>query len=240
MAYRYIHQCRKYVDARGEWFYFYRFPYSDEAKARLLELPIAARYWRPEYKAWGVHEDHASEIEEFLTKHFALPMCPWCTAETCRAWTHLGAEQPRPRRAPHWETPEERARAQAQYDQQSWKNQAYGQRHYQQGQYQRYQGWQDSAQQDPFAATEPPPPKTKPAPADEKRWAPPERGRPDIDWCRQVLGLTFMVTSKAELKAVYRRLALEYHPDLNHELEGDSSKMALINVARDYLDQYLS
>jgi hypothetical protein len=233
MAFRYIHWFRKYDEDHGEWFRFYRFPYSPEAGKRIKSLPKGRYCWRPDYKAWGIHEAHATDIEQFLTDLFGLGMCPGCGRQNCRAWTHLGAEQPRPRRTPHWETAEERARAQQRYEREQrerWRKESE----------RAYWGDPEDDEQDPFAATEPPQQETPPPPSPNGRWAPPLNGRPDSVWCMRVLGLSVLPASKANLKALYRRLALEFHPDLNHEMEGDSSKMALINVARDYLESYLS
>jgi len=234
MAFRYIHWCRKYVEDRGEWFRFYRFPYSIEANNRIKSLPKGKYCWKPEYKAWGIQEDHATTIELFLMNLFGLSLCPGCGRQSCRSWTHLGAEQPRPRSAPHRETSEERARAQQRYE---WEQKERWRKESEQAYWDTSSA--DEDEQDPFAATEPPEPKAPPPPSDG-RWVSPSNGRPDSMWCMRVLGLSALPANKSALKVLYRRLALEFHPDLNHEMEGDSSKMAMINVARDYLEAYLS
>ena len=50
----------------------------------------------------------------------------------------------------------------------------------------------------------------------------------------RVLGITSLPTHK-DLKKLYRKLAVKYHPDHG----GDSEKMALINAANEYLRGYI-
>lgn len=74
-------------------------------------------------------------------------------------------------------------------------------------------------------------------PEAKDRWQPPGR-KPDTLWALRVLGLD-KLPSAEELKKCYRQLAMEYHPDINHELNGDCTKMSLINMANDYLLSFL-
>ena len=55
-------------------------------------------------------------------------------------------------------------------------------------------------------------------------------------WSMKVLDITALPT-KDELKKVWRELAKEFHPDVN--ADGSQSKMALINRAKDYLEDYI-
>ncbi len=53
----------------------------------------------------------------------------------------------------------------------------------------------------------------------------------EIDDCVRVLGLSRW-TSGADLRAAFRRLAKEYHPDLNHTLEGNRRFIELVHAYR--------
>jgi len=88
---------------------------------------------------------------------------------------------------------------------------------------------------DPFSPFDPFPPKQE---EQDPRWFPPI-GKPDTYWALRIFGLPTLPSGK-DLKALYRKLAVEFHPDLNPNLCGDSTKMALINSAKDYLDRVVS
>lgn len=140
----------------------------------------------------------------------------------------------------HRETDEERYRAQERYQQ--WVNEQAARRSQQQAEGRAWQEAQrrqaqERARQESerqrqfyeslFGTQEPPP-------TGDQRWYDPGKRR-DSKWAMMVMGLTRLPT-KAELKAVFRKLVMTYHPD---RPDGSHEKMALINSARDYLDAFI-
>lgn len=150
----------------------------------------------------------------------------------------------------HWETDEERYRAQERYQQ--WVNEQaarraqeraqYGQRTHDPNMYGR--AWEHAAREQARQQAEWESEQQRRyyeslfgkelPPTEDQRWYDPGKRR-DSKWAMRVMGLTRLPT-KAELKSAFRRLVMKYHPDRE---DGSHNKMALINAAKDYLDAFI-
>ena len=256
MAFSRIHVVRRYDSGRNEFFYLYRFPFHQGAIDQLKERiqPPRSRFWYPRTKAWHVAETRHREAEEIIRGYTGLPMCRTCQAGSkCRAWSHL--EQPHKRREPYRETAEDKRRAQERYHQQEKERSAEARRR---AEAYASEAWKEQRRQEQERA------KAHDDDHDawdywgsggvdfddirgaqerqetpDDRWADYVGRRPDSKWAMRILGLDSL-PELSDLRKSYRALALQYHPDLNHDLEGDGTKMALINMAKDYLEAYIS
>jgi hypothetical protein len=187
----------------------------------------------------------------------------WCT----EAWSHL--DPPYQKRDPHRETEEERERAQEKYQKAHRRKEPSGRKKAEEAREEaKAQGreWSKKTREewnrrsweqqrkfwedlfgDAFGKghgsvfSEEDIRRAQDSSIPEERWDDPplrtEQHRSMKSWCLKVLGLSSLPT-RDELKKLWKELARQYHPDLAEG--GDHYKMALINRAKDYLEDYLN